>query len=77
MDTPYEYKNKKVGTPTIEVDRSFNPFSNEKTASRIPSSTPFSTVNIPKKNSDDWDSLYVGLESKMTFEYGRYLYDGV
>ena len=68
MDTPYSYKNKNVGSPTIEVDRSFNPFTDEKTGSRIPSSTPFSTVNVPKKNSDDWESLYVGLESKMTEE---------
>ncbi|NQY29276.1 MAG: DNA mismatch repair endonuclease MutL [Flavobacteriaceae bacterium] len=66
MDTPYEYKNKKIGSPTIEVDRSFNPFSDEKIGSRVPSSTPFSSVNIPKKNSDHWESLYVGLESKMT-----------
>lgn len=68
MDTPYEYKNKKVGSPTIEVDRSFNPFSDEKIGSRVPSSNSFSSVNIPKKNSDDWESLYVGLESKMTSE---------
>ena len=68
MDTPYEYKNKKVGSPTIEVDRSFNPFSDEKIGSRVPSSNSFSSVNVPKKNSDDWESLYVGLESKMTFE---------
>jgi len=68
MDTPYSYKNKNVGSPTIEVDRSFNPFSDEKIGSRVPSSTSFSSVNIPKKNSDDWEGLYVGLESKMTAE---------
>jgi len=65
MDTPYSYKNKNVGSPTIEVDRSFNPFTDEKTGSRV-SSNSFSSVAVPKKNSDDWESLYVGLESKMT-----------
>jgi len=65
MDTPYAYKNKNVGSPTIEVDRSFNPFTDEKTGSRV-SSSSFSSVAIPKKNSDDWEGLYVGLESKMT-----------
>jgi len=67
MDTPYAYKSKNVGSPTIEVDRSFNPFTDEKTGSRV-SSSSFSSVVIPKKNSDDWEGLYVGLESKMTEE---------
>jgi len=67
MDTPYSYKNKNVGSPAIEVDRSFNPFTDEKTGSRVPSNS-FSSVAVPKKNSDDWEGLYVGLESKMTEE---------
>jgi DNA mismatch repair protein MutL len=66
MDTPYEYKNKKIGTPIIEVDSSFNPFLDEKTASRVPSSNSFSSLQVPKKNSDDWEGLYVGLESQIS-----------
>lgn len=56
MDTPYSYKNKEVLNPKIEVDRSFNPFNDQK-------SNGFST---PYKNepASQWESLYVGLESK-------------
>ncbi len=66
MDTPYEYKNKKIGIPTIEVDSTFNPFLDEKTASRAPSTNSFSSLKMPKGNSDNWESLYVGLESDLT-----------
>jgi DNA mismatch repair protein MutL len=65
MDTPYEYKNKKIGNPTIEVDSNFNPFLDDKTASRA-SSYSSSFVKTPTKNSDNWEGLYVGLESKIS-----------
>ncbi len=66
MDTPYEYKNKKIGVPTIEVDSSFNPFLDEKSTSRVPPSNSFSSLKAPKGNSDSWETLYVGLESDLT-----------
>ncbi|MGB0896221.1 MAG: DNA mismatch repair endonuclease MutL [Flavobacteriaceae bacterium] len=64
MDTPYSYKGKTIASPTIEVDRTFNPFEpdqKEKTTSGNFSSKPYQ-----KKTTDSWESLYVGLESKMT-----------
>lgn len=64
MDTPYEYKGKIAQTPTIEVDRSFNPFKEEKT---IQDNSSSNTYYTPKKEpAASWENLYVGLESEMT-----------
>ncbi|WP_223034044.1 DNA mismatch repair endonuclease MutL [Hanstruepera marina] len=60
LDTPYSYKNKSVQTPSVEVDRSFNPFQEEsvsKTTSRS---------NYTKQPVASWEGLYVDLESKST-----------
>ena len=57
MDTPYSYKNKAVSSPGVEVDRSFNPFKEEKPANGF--SSPYK-----KETPNSWESLYVGLESK-------------
>ena len=57
MDTPYSFKNKGTSNPIVEVDRSFNPFKDEK------SSNGFSS-NHKKESGNSWESLYVGLESK-------------
>lgn len=64
MDTPYSYQGKNVSNPTIEVDRSFNPFEAEQKSK--PTSGGFSSKDYPKKNTESWEGLYVGLESKMT-----------
>jgi DNA mismatch repair protein MutL len=56
MDTPYGYKNKEALNPKIEVDRSFNPFNDQKANGF---STPYK-----KESASHWESLYVGLESK-------------
>ncbi|MFD1316290.1 DNA mismatch repair endonuclease MutL [Namhaeicola litoreus] len=46
LDTPYHYQNKSIKAPSIQVDRNFNPFSNQ--------------TNVPsKKISSDWESLYI------------------
>ncbi|TJY36267.1 DNA mismatch repair endonuclease MutL [Pontimicrobium aquaticum] len=58
MDTPYNYKHKEANNPVIEVDRSFNPFKNDKETSRK------SGVTFKKEPVSSWESLYVGLESK-------------
>ena len=59
LDTPYNYKDKGASAPLVEVDRSFNPFSEEK------STKGFSSVSY-KKDTTPWESLYVGMESKGT-----------
>ncbi len=60
FNTPYSYKNKAGSAPTIEVDRSFNPFADEGT-SKNQSSSP---KHFKKASTASWESLYVGLESK-------------
>ncbi|WP_028872261.1 DNA mismatch repair endonuclease MutL [Psychroserpens burtonensis] len=62
LDTPYNFENKRASTPTVEVDRSFNPFQAEKIESR---SNRLSS-SYKKEPTSQWESLYVGLESKGT-----------
>ncbi|WP_062060804.1 DNA mismatch repair endonuclease MutL [Aquimarina longa] len=71
MDTPYEYKSKTVKTPTIEVDRNFNPFKEEKISSgsntgKTDQSATKNYTSFKKESAGDWENLYVGLESEMT-----------
>lgn len=64
LDTPYEFKKEatRTSTPSIEVDRSFNPFQEE-----VPVKQPQPpAVSYKKEATESWDSLYVGLESKGT-----------
>ncbi|WP_310378943.1 DNA mismatch repair endonuclease MutL [Flavobacterium sp.] len=56
LDTPYHYKNLVGATPTIQVDGSFNPFSEEGKPNRH-----FSNYNKPEATAH-WESLYVGLK---------------
>ncbi|MFV0566156.1 MAG: DNA mismatch repair endonuclease MutL [Flavobacteriaceae bacterium] len=60
LDTPYNFNSKPAATPTIEVDRSFNPFQDE------PKSPSKSTSTYKKEPVANWEGLYVGLESKST-----------
>ncbi|RKE92310.1 DNA mismatch repair endonuclease MutL [Ichthyenterobacterium magnum] len=61
LDTPYNYKDKsQASAPIVEVDRLFNPFTEEK------SSKGFSSVSYKKEPAQSWEGLYVGLESKGT-----------
>ena len=57
LDTPYSYEQK--GMPSVEVDRSFNPFQEEKTSRAA-------STSYKKEPVSSWESLYVGLESKGT-----------
>ncbi|MEN3322896.1 DNA mismatch repair endonuclease MutL [Mariniflexile soesokkakense] len=59
LDTPYNFSNKETNTPVIEVDRSFNPFKENYTSGK-------QTTAFKKQTVNNWDSLYVGLESKST-----------
>jgi len=56
LEVPYSYAKKGVVQPKVEVDSRFNPF-----AENIGG-----TIQIPRKKSvKGWESLYVGLESKV------------
>jgi DNA mismatch repair protein MutL len=71
LDTPYQYQNKDAEYPTIQVDRSYNPFSEDKQPSKS-----FASSSHYKKTEaqPSWESLYVGLKqagqeiAEMTFE---------
>jgi DNA mismatch repair protein MutL len=66
LDTPYHYKDLEVATPTIQVDGSFNPFSDDKINKHYSGSgykKPESTAN--------WESLYVGLKQEGDFISGN------
>lgn len=56
LDPPYTFKNKPTQSPTIEVDRNFNPFkddfSNEENSRKS---------HFQKQNAAGWENLYVGL----------------
>jgi DNA mismatch repair protein MutL len=67
LDTPYYYKDKDMEavTPTIEVDSSFNPFSDDKVNkhySGSSSTSGFSTGYKKPAATASWESLYVGLK---------------
>ncbi|TVZ60127.1 DNA mismatch repair protein MutL [Flavobacteriaceae bacterium MAR_2010_105] len=60
LETPYDFKNKTAAMPHVEVDRSFNPFLDEQVSKGSASS------GYKKEPVGQWESLYVGLESKGT-----------
>ncbi|MET0759761.1 MAG: DNA mismatch repair endonuclease MutL [Flavobacterium sp.] len=55
LDTPYDYQNKEASTPTIQVDGSFNPFSDDKPNRHFP-------TYRKTESTSNWESLYVGLK---------------
>ena len=79
LDTPYQYENKEAVMPTVVVDRTYNPFADEKQMSRNSGSGGgFSSPTMFKKErAPVWESLYTGLSdaaeditsgSEMSFE---------
>lgn len=60
LDTAYNTT--KVHHPNVEVDRGFNPFSAEKQT--VANNAPTHKSSYKKESSAQWESLYVGLESK-------------
>tara|TARA_B110000027_G_scaffold127469_1_gene146833 strand:+ start:1767 stop:3599 length:1833 start_codon:yes stop_codon:yes gene_type:complete len=54
LDTPYGFEGGQSTLPKVEVDHTFNPFSN-------PNQTP---PSYSKPKTEAWEGLYVGLESK-------------
>lgn len=61
LDTPYAYQNKMGDYPKIEVDRTFNPFLDEKQSN--PFKNNYKTFKQPESKAN-WESLYVGLEQE-------------
>ncbi|MBF7090537.1 DNA mismatch repair endonuclease MutL [Flavobacterium sp. ALJ2] len=74
LDTPYHYKDLEGETPTIQVDGTFNPFTDDKTnkhysnsgssfssGSSSGSSNSYSSYKKPEPTAS-WESLYVGLK---------------
>ncbi|WP_411768092.1 DNA mismatch repair endonuclease MutL [Winogradskyella sp. A3E31] len=65
LNTPYNYKDKSGKMPTIEVDRSFNPFKDDVEGQHTPQKSQPAFSKAPTAH---WESLYVGLESKETID---------
>lgn len=59
LDTPYNFSQKGVTAPKVEVDRSFNPFQDNNSGS-------LKSSGYKKEPSSDgsWESLYSGLQQK-------------
>lgn len=56
LDTPYDYSQKGVTPPKVEVDPNFNPFQNERSGG-------YSSPNYRKdRSAGSWESLYSGME---------------
>ena len=70
LDTPYEYQNKTAAFPTVQVDRTFNPFSDEKPTQSISNAGSSSTYK-KVETTQNWESLYVGLKQD-TFEIDNF-----
>ncbi len=64
MDTPYSYKNKTITSPAIEVDSNFNPFTNQ--IKQNTKTSNYTSTKYPKKSTESWKGLYVGLASKIS-----------
>ncbi|KFF05111.1 DNA mismatch repair endonuclease MutL [Flavobacterium reichenbachii] len=76
LDTPYYYKDLEAETPTIQVDGTFNPFTDDKTNQHYSKSGSGSSSGGSNSGSGSysgyskrvepavsWESLYVGLET--------------
>ncbi|RNL75191.1 DNA mismatch repair endonuclease MutL [Sinomicrobium pectinilyticum] len=70
LDTPYEYKDKPIHVPTIEVDSDFNPFRDEEEDTKTvsggsrtdsPGKSPSWQRSGKQGRQSEWESLYVGL----------------
>ena len=70
LDTPYQYQNKIAAFPTIQLDREYNPFLEEKSNKNFSVSSNFRKPEA----QPSWESLYVGLKqagqqiAEMSFE---------
>ncbi|WP_121665542.1 DNA mismatch repair endonuclease MutL [Mesonia aquimarina] len=63
LDTPYNYKEKAISNPTIEVDRDFNPFENSSNIS-VKNQPMRSSFPKQKASKENWEALYTGLNNE-------------
>lgn len=59
LDVPYNYQKKEQFSPSIQVDKSFNPFSNNEPNKHFAKDNN----RYQKSNPANWESLYVGLKN--------------
>ncbi|GAA4325273.1 DNA mismatch repair endonuclease MutL [Pontixanthobacter gangjinensis] len=65
LDTPYEYKDKEVRVPEVEVDRNFNPFQNESSPKNNYSG---GSTGYKRDRQPEWESLYSGMQAETETE---------
>ena len=65
LDTPYDYKDRKVEVPKIEVDQNFNPFQAEMERTGI---NVGNRTHYKREVPSSWESLYTGLENPIAPE---------
>jgi DNA mismatch repair protein MutL len=68
LETPYAYKNRAIEMPGVSVDSAFNPFAGTGRSQVGP--TSFRTAPQMPIKEKGWESLYVGMESKMGKDKG-------
>lgn len=61
LDTPYNYESKEAIMPSVMVDRSYNPFADEKPSKSASSSFSSSPSFRKTEKAPVWESLYTGL----------------
>lgn len=64
LDTPYHLNQLEASVPTIQVDRSFNPFGSPAVANSTSKSSGFGGSYQAAKPTASWESMYVGLEDR-------------
>lgn len=62
LDTPYNYERREAVMPTVEVDRNFNPFADEKPAKQSSVSHAVPSSFRKAEKVPVWESLYTGLK---------------
>jgi len=67
LDTPYHYKDLAGAVPTIQVDSTFNPFSDDKVNKHYSGSGSSGSSYKKPAATASWESLYVGLEQEPEF----------
>ena len=67
LDTPYHYKDLAGAVPTIQVDSTFNPFSDDKVNKHYSGSGSSGSSYKKPASTASWESLYVGLEQEPEF----------
>ncbi|PTX43645.1 DNA mismatch repair protein MutL [Christiangramia gaetbulicola] len=65
LDTPYDYKDKEVKVPEVEVDRNFNPFQDESSPKPQYSG---GGGGYKRDRQPEWESLYSGMQSETETE---------